>query len=229
MRAILTLVLSCFTLAATAQEGRKIECRFLGFGSNDDTTVLAAGADGAEITCQLPTTQLSKKFTCSAKGDQLVFLNAADRKPLASAAVPAQVRSALLVFVKLAAKSDAPQWKVFVIEDSPKNFPDGGAYIANFYNNDIRFEIGEHKGMLHAAGAYGYAMPKERDSFNMSPVIFEFLNGEKWRIANESSLRFLPGMRYLIFAYVDPVSGRPRINTYQDMAEPKPAPAAAKS
>jgi hypothetical protein len=74
--------------------------------------------------------------------------------------------------------------------------------------------------MPKAAGAHGYAMPKERDDFNMAPVIFEFRHGEKWRIANESSLRFLPGMRYLIFAYLDPVSGRPRINTCQDLAEP---------
>lgn len=229
MRALLTLVVSCITFAATAQEARKVECRFLAFGSNEDGTALTTGADGVVITCPLPTTQLSKKFICAPQGNQMVFLNPADRKPLATANIPAQIRSALLVFVKLAAKPDAANWKVFVIEDTPKNFPDGGAYVANFCTNDIRFVIGEHKGMLHAAGAYGYAMPKERDTFNMAPVIFEFLNGDKWRIANESSLRFLPGMRYLIFAYVDPVSGRPKINTYQDMAEPKPAPAAAKS
>ena len=117
----------------------------------------------------------------------------------------------------------AADWKTFVIDDSPANFPDGGAYVANFHNNAIRFVIGEHKGMLRPAGSHGYAMPAERDDFNMAPVIFEFLNGEKWRIGNESALRFLPGMRYLIFAYVDPVSGRPRINTYQDLATPATA------
>ena len=50
----------------------------------------------------------------------------------------------------------------------------------------------------------------------MAPVIFQFRNKEKWRIGNESALRFLPGMRYLIFAYTDPRSQSPRINTYQD-------------
>ena len=79
--------------------------------------------------------------------------------------------------------------------------------------------------MLHAAGANGYARPAERDAFNMSTVVFEVLENDKWRIANESALRFLPGMRYLIFAYTDPVSGRPRINTYQDFAPPTPSQA----
>jgi hypothetical protein len=60
----------------------------------------------------------------------------------------------------------------------------------------------------------------------MAPVVFEFLQEDKWRTASESMLRFLPGMRYLIFAYLDPESGRPRIATYQDLRHvakpPKP-------
>jgi hypothetical protein len=225
MRTFLTLVLSFLALAATAQEARKVECRFLAFGANEDSTVLAKGADGTTITCPLPTTQLSEKFSIVPEGNRMVFLSPTDQKPLATATIPAQVPSAILVFVKIKSKGDAPGWKVFVIQDTPKSFPDGGVYVANFCPNDIRFVIGEHKGMLRAAGTYGYAMPKERDTFNMAPVIFEFLNGDKWRTANESSLRFLPSMRYLIFAYVDPVSGRPKINTYQDMVEPKSAAA----
>ena len=49
-------------------------------------------------------------------------------------------------------------------------------------------------------------------------MTFEFLQDDKWRTASESTVRFLPGMRYLIFAYMDPTSGRPRISTYQDIA-----------
>lgn len=74
--------------------------------------------------------------------------------------------------------------------------------------------------MLHAAGSHGYAMPQKLDDFNMAPVTFELLLDDKWRTASESSLRFLPGMRYLIFAYLDPVTSRPRISTCQDLAGP---------
>ena len=181
-----------------------------------------------EITCPLSSTQLSPKIVCFAKENTIAFLSPADRKPLATATIPPGTNAALLIFVQAPGQAEAapPAWRVLVIEDSPKNFPDGGAFIANFYNKDIRFIVGEHKGMLHAAGSHGYAMPKERDSFNMAPVVFEFIQNDKWHIANESALRFLPGMRYLIFAYVDPASGRPRINTYQDFAPATPVNAA---
>jgi len=62
----------------------------------------------------------------------------------------------------------------------------------------------------------------ERDPFNMAPVIFEFLQGDQWRTANESTLRFLPGIRYLIIAYVDHDSGRPRVSPLQDLARSAP-------
>jgi hypothetical protein len=230
MRFFLFLALLVVPSMGVAQDTRPVECRFLCFGSKDKAaSAIALSAKGEEITCPLPGNQLSKPVVCFAKGDKIPFVSATDRKPMATAAIPSGVRSALVIFVRLekpgTQPAETPGWRVFVIEDSPKSFPDGGAYVANFYSNDIRFVIGEHKGMLKAAMAHGYAMPKERDDFNMAPVIFEFKNGEKWRIANESSLRFLPGMRYLIFAYVDPVSGRPRINTYQDLAAPAKAAA----
>lgn len=232
MRLILFLTLLLPSLGF-AQDTRSVECRFLSFGGKDDSASAIALSDkGAEILCPLSSDRLSKKIVCFAKGDKISFISAADKKPLAVAAIPSGVRSALVIFVRTASAESKPSepsgWRVFVIEDSPKNFPDGGAYVANFFSNDIRFVIGEHKGMLRAAGSHGYAMPQERDDFNMAAVIFMFRNGENWRIANESSLRFLPGMRYLIFAYVDPVSGRPRINTYQDIAEPVVEPAAPK-
>ncbi len=228
---LIPLVLLLPALVQAQDEGRPVRCRFIGFGgTGEEISAIAISDKGTEITCPLSTSQLSPQIICSAKNNVIPFFSSGDKKPLATASIPAGVNAALLVFVQVPKKAEAPAdaspWRIMVIEDSPKNFPDGGAFIANFYANDIRFVVGEHKGMLHAGGSHGYAMPAERDSFNMAPVIFEFVQGDKWRTANESSLRFLPGMRYLIFAYVDPASGRPRINTYQDF--PPPAAPAVK-
>ncbi len=212
----------------SAQEGRQIQCRLLSFGGTETPpAVIAAAEKGTEINCPLSSSQISRKVVCFAVGNQIPFLSAADRKPLATATIPPGVSSALLVFIQAPGGTEAAAaaWKILVIEDTAKTFPDGGAFVANFYNKDIRFIIGEHKGLLRAGGLHGYPMPEERDSFNMAPVVFEFQQAEKWRIANESALRFLPGMRYLIFAYADPRSGRPRINTYQDMAPAVPVKA----
>lgn len=230
MRLYLLPLLLLLPPLLTAQESRQVQCRFLSFGGPENPpAVIAVGEKGTEITCPLSSSQISPKVACFAVGDKIPFLSSADRKPIATATIPPGVNSALLVFIQLPGASAAgpPAWKVLTIEDTPKSFPAGGAFVANFYSKDIRFVIGEHKGMLHAGGLYGYAMPKERDSFNMAPVIFEFQQDDKWRIANESALRFLPSMRYLIFAYVDPTSGRPKINTYEDFvlpAEPRATP-----
>jgi hypothetical protein len=223
MRLFLLPLLILLSALLSAQESRQIQCRFLSFGAVENPpTVIAAAEKAAETTCPLSSSQISGKVVCLAVENKIPFLSAADRKPFATAIIPPGVNSALLVFIQVpgGSKGDAPVWKILVIEDTPKSFPFGGAFVANFYSKDIRFIIGEHKGMLHAGDLHGYTMPTERDSFNMAPVVFEFLQGDKWRIANESALRFLPGMRYLIFAYVDPVSGRPRIRTYQDFEPP---------
>ena len=230
MRTILFLTTLIFPSIVAGQESRPVNCRFLSFGGGEEViSALTLNDKGSEIVCPLPSDQLSQKVVCFAKNNTIGFLAAADKTPMAAAAIPPGLSSVLLVFVqsrRSAEVSSAAPWRVLVIEDSPKNFPDGGAFVANFNSKDIRFIIGEHKGLLHAAGANGYARPAERDAFNMSTVVFEVLENDKWRIANESALRFLPGMRYLIFAYTDPLSGRPRINTYQDFAPPAPSQAA---
>lgn len=223
MRLFLLPLLLLFPALLCAQESRQIQCRFLSFGGAENPpAVIAAAEKGTEITCPLSSSQISPKVACFAVANKIPFLSATDRKPVATATIPPGVNSVLLVFIQAQGGTEAGAggWKILVIEDTPKSFPSGGAFVANFYSKDIRFIIGEHKGMLHAGGLHGYAMPAERDSFNMAPVVFEFLQGDKWRIANESALRFLPDMRYLIFAYVDPTSGRPRISTYQDFAPP---------
>lgn len=191
------------------------------------TSVINRSAKGEEIACPLPTSEFSKKVVCYAKGNAIDF-SLSDKSPAATATIPAGAKSVLLLFVATpkAPNADAAKslpWRVLAIEDSPKNFPFGGAYVANFCNNDIRFEIGEHKGVLPPDGGRGFPIPKQLDAFNMAPLLVETQQDDKWRTANETSLRFLPGTRYLIFAHADPASGRPRVNTYQDMEPAAPA------
>ena len=201
-----------------SEESRQVACRFVCFGGVDKPDAVdAIGPKEAKISCPLPTSSISDPITCYAQSNKIAFSQQGGDKAVAVATIPSNVRAAILIFVPApkSGKSALP-WRVILIEDSAKNFPDGGVFVANFHNDDIRFVIGEHRGALHPAKTKGYAMPSKRDTFNMAPVIFEFLNGDKWRTGNESALRFLPGMRYLIFAYTDPTSKRPRINTYQD-------------
>ncbi len=210
-----------------AQEGRKVDCRFVTLSSDiSPPALLTASADGVESPVAVPNGALSAVSACFSKTNTFAFLSAADRTPAATATIPAGVKSAILLFVAVPKAPGSLPWRVFVIEDSAKNFPDGGAFVANFHSQDIRFVIGETKIMLHPAGSHGVARPTQRDDFNMASVAFQFQQGDTWRDASESMLRFLPGMRYLMFAFVDATSGRPRVVTFQDQSTTPLAPAA---
>lgn len=225
MRALRLFLPLLLLATALAQEGGKVTCRFLALdGGKPPTALINLAADGAETPCAVPANTLSPELACGLKDNALHFLSAGDRKPAATAKIPAGLKRAILVFVAAEPGAAGLPWRVFVIEDSPKNFPEGGAFVANFHRQDIRFVIGENKTMLKPGGSHGFPRPEKRDEFNMAPVVFQFQQKEVWTTASESMLRFAPGLRYLIFAFVDPASGRPRISTYQDFRRADPAP-----
>ena len=211
----------------TAQEGRTVKCRLAVLNANVlPPAMLAASGEGAEISVNVPNGSISEESVLFSKTNTFSFLSATDRTPAANATIPVGVSAAILLFVAAPQTPGALPWRVFVIEDSARNFPDGGAFVANFHNQEIRFVIGENKLVLRPGGSHGISRPKERDDFNMAAVVFQFQLSDIWRNASESMLRFLPGSRYLMFAFVDSASGRPRVVTFQDFKK-SAAPIAA--
>lgn len=211
-----------------AQNVRPVDCRFLWFDAAVPPPVLVNTVPGAaDVRCQIAGNKLSPVFRCFAAEGEIRFLNEEDRSVVATAKVAADVKSAILVILpapKPAAGVPAvPGRRIYVIDESPGKFPDGGALIANFYNSDIRFVVGEHRNQLRAGGNHAVKQPEKRDNFNMAPVIVQFQHGEKWRTASESTLRFIPEVRYLILAHIDPATGRPRIATFTDNQAVAPA------
>lgn len=228
MRTLWFCLFLLYPVFINAEDGRKVDCRFVSLSSDSPPpALLTTSGDGVESPVAVPAGALSAAASCFSKTNIFSFTSAADHTPVATATIPAEVKSAILVFVAVPKTPGSLPWKVFVIEDSPKNFPDGGAFVANFHSQDIRFVIGENKLMLHPAGSHGVARPTQRDDFNMATVAFQFQQGDTWRDASESMLRFLPGMRYLMIAFVDAASGRPRVVTFQDQATATPAVAPA--
>lgn len=230
MRALcfcLLLSVPSISHAQDSKDFRKVRCRFLSLDRTAPPPPLVnLGDKGVEVPCTVYTNSLSPPSECHARGNGIHFLSSVDRKPAASATIPANCKDVILVFDTAEKSPDALPWRVFVIDDTTKNFPDGGVFVVNFLKQDVRFVIGEDPLIVHPGESHGFALPEKRDDFNMAPVIFEVLQHETWRTANESSLRFLPGTRYLIFACLEPASGRPRIRTYRDFSPfakpPKP-------
>ena len=93
--------------------------------------------------------------------------------------------------------------------------------MVNLHNDDIRFILGETQKSLKPQQSEGFEMPEKRDDFNMAPVVFQFKNkSDKWVNGKETSYRFLPGLRYLLIAYIDTRNNRPRVATFKDPIRP---------
>ena len=225
MRYLLILPLVIFlSPARAAEEDVKINCRFLCLENASPPPLLCVSASGAEVTSKIPNGAISGESVCYAVENAITFLTPSDRKTAAVAKIPANLKRAILIFVAGPKTPGALPWQVFVIEDSTKNMPDGGAFLVNFHNQDIRCIVGEAKIQLRTGMSSGVGQPAKRDDFNMAPVAIQFQLADKWRDASETMLRFLPGIRYLIFAYRDPESGRPKVRTVEDMKINVPVP-----
>lgn len=224
MRALGCCLVFLGSVCSGTEAARKVSCRFLCLeGAEPPPPLLNVSAKGAEITCTVPSSTFSEVTVCTAKGDSISFLGSEDHQPAATATVPANVSAAILVFAPAGKPPTALPWRVFVLEDFTKNFGDGGTLLANFCNQDIRFSIGETTITLQPGKSQGSGRPEKRDAFNMAAVSFQFQQDDVWRTASESLLRFVPGLRYLIFAYVDPASGRLQSATCQDFPTLKAA------
>lgn len=209
---LLIFAISCGYLHA---KPREVACRFLYFGAPGEIPkVIAVSADGLEVPCMTPTAAFSptKKYLVDENTLKLV---SEDKKPLVSGVIPQGSSSVFIVLIKTSNAGTA-NWRALVVDDDPKNFPPGGAYVVNFNQGDIRFAIGEHRGTLKRGTTYGYEMPTKRDDFNMAQVDFWIEREGKWRVANQSSIQFLPNFRYMFIAYNDPITGRPTLHTVTD-------------
>lgn len=208
-----------------AEDGRKVSCRFLSFEGAEPPSPLVNVSDrGVEIACTIPVNELSPVTVCSARNGSISFLSSKDLKPAANATIPANMKAAMLVFTPAAIAPNTLPWRVFVIEDFAKNFPDGGALVANFCSQDIRFVIDKDDITLRPGMAHVCVRPTHRDAFNMAPVLCQFQQNDTWRTVSESPMRFAPGMRYLICAYLDPTSGHPSLSTLEDFPTVKTRP-----
>ncbi len=208
-------LLSVFFVLPLKSEPREVACRFMYFGAEGaPPTILASSPDGVHVPCMTPTAAFSqlKKYLIENNTLRLVT---EDKKTLTNVAIRPNSDSVFIIIVQTA-KEPVVTCQTILVDDDKEKFPEGGAYVVNFNQGDIRFIIGEHKGTLKRAMFNGYEMPKNRDDYNMAPVKFWLENKGSWNVANESMLRFLPGIRYMFIAYVDPMTKRPTLRTLTD-------------
>ena len=214
----LFLLSASFLLNLSAQELNPVECRFLAVTERPDTVVNLVGG-GKDITVKMVKNSISAPLECFTVDGVLKFVDV-NGKPLASTPIPKKIKKTFIVFFKVPNKD---LWKIIPFEDSPEEFPKGGAHVINLHADQIRFVIGKTKEVLPSLSSKGVPMPTDLTEFNMAPVVFQFKNKQdKWINGKETAYRFLPDIRYLLIAYIDPDNGRPRVKTFRDSYNPPP-------
>lgn len=221
----LKTLVSLIALSATTligQEARPVQCRFVAVEETPGDLINAV-SEGKEVAVKIMKGRISEPIECYAVEGRLNFLRADSRKPVASTVVPKNIKQAVLIFVKATEKGKS-EWKILPFENTPKEFPAGGTRVVNLHSADIRFILGEENEILKPLQSKGFGLPKKRNDFNMAPVVFQFKNTrDEWINGKETSYRFLPSQRYLLVAYIDPRTKRPRVKTFKDLVRPKPA------
>jgi hypothetical protein len=216
--------LALLVLPLAGQTPRPVQCRFVALNEVPPPLSHVVGEKG-EVLVKLMRSRITEPLECFAVDGKLRFLDQATSEPLAAVSIPSSVKKATLIFVNVNPKGK-PSWKIFPVEDSPEKFPPGGTHVVNLHADDIRFKLGPVKELLKPQQSKGFEMPEERDDFNMAPVVFQFKNKrDEWVNGKETSYRFLPGMRYLLVAYIDSRSRRPRVMTFKDPIRPVIPPA----
>lgn len=211
MKFITLLLIVVGASTSVYAEDRTLSCRFLFFGKQNGWPTAFVMSPSGKIPCPIPFVHFSKPVDCVLSEGKLELFNEKNSL-IMSPSVGAETKKAFVLVVQTSTDPE-PAWQAIVVDDNQKNFPAGGAYVVNLNNGDIRFIIGEHKGMLNKGDRYGYKMPEERNDFNMATVKFWINTNDQWQIANETALRFLPRLRYFFICFRDPISGRPDVRT----------------
>ncbi len=182
------------------------------------------GSKDAEIPCEATAGAFSPEVEVPMSGGTIRFVSVADRKPVAIAKIPPNMRKVILMFIGSGKGATGLPWKVFVIEDSLKVIPDSGAFVANLMKSDVLVTFGESKWVIKSGSVHSSDAPKELTNFNMAPVVFQIKEGEGLLNVSRTMMPFNEGIRYLFFAYTDS-NGRPRMTPYQDSTPEKSAQA----
>lgn len=145
-----------------------------------------------------------------------------DGKPRYKTAASAKVPDAgefLFLFVP-AGKDAAQPYKVVTLPDDSRTFPYGNLLLLNLANVAVRFHLGESSGeraiTLNPSGRKLVERIRQVDAFNMYNVVIESRAGDRFVPFSNTRWKSVDGRRDLVIIYLDPLTGKPLVNLYND-------------
>lgn len=133
----------------------------------------------------------------------------------ASVKLPSDMQQAIVVVVPEPAGS-SPAYRMELIDDSAKAFPEGESRVLSLVPMETTLEAGEHKITLPAGGITRVPPVKKVDEFNMAQTDFSFQQSGSSVAFSQRQLQFLDACRRLFIIHVTPSALQPHVTTIVD-------------
>ena len=152
----------------------------------------------------------------------LVFYDKANVDPenpaaslAASVALPADLKQAIIVVMPSPA-GKKPAYRLLVIDDSVKAFPNGESKILSLVGVETAIQAGEHKLPIQPGKITALPAVKKVNEFNMAQTDFYYQKDGEWLVFAERQLQFIDACRRLFIIHATPGALQPTISTIVD-------------
>lgn len=219
MKTLPFLFFAASAIASFAQEVVTVQIRTLCFervaGGTDLLAVIKP--DMSAIEMKFPESFPSARTRVPLIDGKVVFKDPKNLTgpAVAVATIPGGLKDALVMCFPAPVVEGEPAYKTVVIDASPKGIPEDGAFVMNLYPKEIRVVVGEHRILLKAGKSTGLARPRQRNDYNMAPVVFQAKEGTEWRTVSETLVRFPPEQQQFFVSYPDSKNNKLRFRSYQ--------------
>ncbi|HSP44268.1 MAG TPA: hypothetical protein VLO11_15440 [Luteolibacter sp.] len=134
----------------------------------------------------------------------------------ASVKLPPGIKRAI-VLVMPAPAAKKPAYRMLVIDDSEKAFPNGESRALSLVGTEIGIQAGEHRLTVHPGKITRVPPVRKVNDFNMAQTNFYYKKGDSWTVFTERQLQFLDACRRLFIIHATPGALQPTVTTIVDV------------
>ena len=133
----------------------------------------------------------------------------------ASVKLPPEIKRAIVVVLPAPA-GEKPAYRMLLIDDSEKAFPNGESLALSLVGVETAIQAGEHKLPVHPGKITKVPPVRKVNEFNMAQTNFYYQQGGSWVAFAERQLQYLDACRRLFIIHATPGALQPTVTTIVD-------------
>ena len=133
----------------------------------------------------------------------------------ASVKLPPDLKRAIVVVLP-APPGGKPAYRMLLIDDSEKAFPNGESRALSLISVETAIQAGEHKLPVHPGKITRVPPVRKVNEFNMAQTNFYYQQGGSWVAFAERQLQYLDACRRLFIIHATPGALQPTVTTIVD-------------